>query len=100
MELKKLLEKNKTAIHKKWIDSVFKTYAQDTSRFLKTNKDQFSNPVGSTLSSGLPAIFDELVNGPDRETVLSFLDRGEEQGLQSIQKGRIDRGDPGGRRGS
>jgi len=74
MELKTLLEKHKTAIYKKWLDSVLKTYPQDTSRFLKTNKDHFANPVGSTLTNGLPGIFDELVNGPDRENVISFLD--------------------------
>lgn len=74
MPLKKLLEKNKTALQKKWFDSVAKTYPLDTSRFLKKNKDFFANPVGGNLSKGLVAILDELIKGPDRERVITYLD--------------------------
>ena len=74
MALEKLLEKNKTAIHKKWFDAVVKTYPLDTSRFLKTSKDFFANPVGGNLSNGLAVILDELIKGPDREKVIFSLD--------------------------
>jgi hypothetical protein len=74
MGLKELLEKNKSAIVKKWIDVVVNTYPIDTSQFLKSQTDRFANPVGDAISEGLSSIFDELVSGPDWEKVKLFLD--------------------------
>ena len=74
MGLKKLLEQNKSAIVNQWFERVVKTYAPDTAQFLKNQKDSFSNPIGSALSRGLPVIFDQLLAGPEMETVKTFLD--------------------------
>ncbi|MDM8526551.1 RsbRD N-terminal domain-containing protein [Desulfococcaceae bacterium HSG8] len=72
--LKNALVKKKKAIIKKWFDTVVDTYPPDTSRFIKSQKDPFANPVGNTTFHGLKALFDELVNGMDYETINSFLD--------------------------
>jgi len=74
MGLKELLEKNKSAIVKKWIDVIVNTYPVDTSQFLKSQVDQFANPVGNAFSEGLYAIFDELISGPDLKKVRLALD--------------------------
>ena len=74
MGLKELLEKNKSAIVKKWIDVVVTTYPVDTSQFLKSQSDRFANPVGHAVSDGLHSIFDELISGPDFEKVKLSLD--------------------------
>ncbi len=74
MALDALLEKKRDPIIKKWFDSAINTYPLDTSRFLKTQKNEFSNPVGNTLSNGMAVLFDELVKGPDQEKVISVLD--------------------------
>ncbi len=74
MNFETLIEKNKKAIVKKWFDAAVDTYQFDTSRFLKTRKDQFANPVGNTLSQGMASIFDELVKGLNQEAVISLLD--------------------------
>ena len=47
MGLKKVLAEKKTSIVRKWFDKVVDTYPTDTSKFLKRQKDPFSNPVGS-----------------------------------------------------
>jgi len=74
MQLENLLEQKKATIVKKWFDLVVQTYPADTSKFLKTQKDPFANPVGQTVLRGLEALFDILVKGLDRETIASFLD--------------------------
>ncbi len=74
MSLKDLLKKKETAIVGQWFDSVVNTYQLDTSRFLKSQKDAFANPVGNSLSQGLKAVFDEINDRMDYETVNSFLD--------------------------
>jgi hypothetical protein len=74
MLLEKQLEKEKTAIVKEWFDMVVSTYPADTSQFLKLQKDPFANPVGNTLLKGLEALFQELLNGLNPESVESFLD--------------------------
>jgi len=53
---------------------VVNSYPPDTASFLKGQKDQFSNPVGHTTKKVLEAVFDEVVSGMDRDTIVSFLD--------------------------
>jgi len=74
MKLKKLLTEKKAAISKKWFQLVIDTYPVETSKFLKSQKDPFANPVGRTTLKGLEAILDELIQGMDFESVTSFLD--------------------------
>jgi len=74
MKLGNIIAQKKSAIIKKWFDAVAKTYAEDTTKFLKNQADPFANPVGGTLSRGLEAIMDELLQGMHRETIVSFLD--------------------------
>ncbi len=69
-----LIAKKKAAIIKKWFGEVVDSYPADTSKFLKKQKDPFSNPVGQTTLHGLEAIYDELFKGMDREIIISFLD--------------------------
>jgi hypothetical protein len=69
-----ILNKKKNAIVKKWFDLVANSYPADTAAFLKSQKDQFANPVGHTTKKGLEAVFDEVVSGMDRDTIISFLD--------------------------
>ena len=74
MLLEKQLQKDKATIVKEWFDMVVGTYPADTSQFLKKQKDPFANPVGNTILKGLEALFQELLNGLNQESVESFLD--------------------------
>ena len=74
MELKKILQEKKTTIVKKWFDAVAETYPDDTSRFIKKQKAQFTNPVGYTISEGLEHLFDALLQGMLQDKVSAFLD--------------------------
>jgi hypothetical protein len=75
MKLKELLNQKKDDILGKWFDSIINTYPVDTSRILKTNKDQFANPVGNTFSEEIGVIFDGLLGRTDPERVELAIDR-------------------------
>jgi hypothetical protein len=74
MEFRNLLEKRKAEIVRKWFDAVADTYPADTSRFLKSQKDPFANPVGSTTLHGLQSAFEELLGEKKPERIREFLD--------------------------
>jgi hypothetical protein len=74
MKLKDLLLERKSSILTKWFDKIIEGYPSDTSSFLKKQKNQFSNPVGNTISQGINGLFDVLVQGSDPDKVYPFLD--------------------------
>jgi hypothetical protein len=72
--LEKILTQKESVIAKKWFDSAVQTYAQDTADFLKSNKDQFANPVGGTMLNGLKGLLNQLIHGMDLAAITSHLD--------------------------
>ncbi len=74
MTLETFLSERKPALIEKWFNLILASYPADTSRFLKNQKDRFTNPVGHTIHQGIKHIFDELVQGVDLERVSPFLD--------------------------
>jgi len=73
MSLDNLLKQNKDAIIKKWLALAIDAYPADSSKFIKSQKDPFANPVGNALSVNLGPLFDELLNEMDYETITSHL---------------------------
>jgi hypothetical protein len=74
MTLEKFLSEKKPAIVEKWFHLVLASYPADTTNFLKTQKDPFTNPVGHTIHQGVEKILNELIHGIDIERVSPFLD--------------------------
>ena len=72
--LKGLIEKNKDEIIKKWFEATIQTYAPDTARFYKGQKDQFANPVGSITAKGVAFLLDQLLNDLQPDAVKTYLD--------------------------
>lgn len=72
--LNELLSEKKQAILEKWFDSVLQTYPHDTAKFLKRQKDQFANPVGSTIYKGMGSLLDLIVNSADADNITKSLD--------------------------
>lgn len=73
MRLDNLLKQNKDAIIKKWLVLAIDTYPADTSKFIKSQKDPFANPVGNTFSVNLGPLFDGLLNDVDYQSLTSHL---------------------------
>lgn len=74
MSLKNLLFDNRSSIIKKWRDLVISTYPIDTQRFLKKEKDRFSNPVGQTIAEDLEILYDQLTSENDTGKIARSLD--------------------------
>jgi hypothetical protein len=73
MTFKDLLSKRKSAIRKKWFDSVIDIYPDDSSDFLRKQKDRFLNPVGQNLSENINSLFDEIIQDAESETLYPYL---------------------------
>ncbi len=69
-----LITKQRSAIISKWFDSAIHAYAPDTAAFIKSQKDQFANPVGSHTLKGVEVLFDQLVGGMDAGAITTYLD--------------------------
>lgn len=77
MELKSLLSDKRALILEKWFDLILESYPPDTSHFLRSEKNQFTNPVGHTILKGLEGLFDRVIEGRDLDSGdphISFLD--------------------------
>ncbi|EFK09874.1 conserved hypothetical protein [delta proteobacterium NaphS2] len=66
---------NRSAIVKKWQEAILQTYPKETQKFLKKEKSQFANPVGSIIAKDVEILFDELVKGEDTKKLVSSLDK-------------------------
>ena len=63
MVLENLLLQNKTTILKRWFDLILETYPADTAALMRRDRNQFTNPVGSTLSREIEVLFKQLCEG-------------------------------------
>ena len=70
-----ILAENRSIIIKKWQEAIIRTYPKETQRFLKKEKSQFANPVGSIITKDVEVLFDELIKGGDTEKIFSSLDK-------------------------
>jgi hypothetical protein len=74
MNLKDLLSRNEAAILKRWFNLILETYPADTATLMRKDKDQFTNPVGSTLSREIEVLFKKLCEGSQNEKWQASLD--------------------------
>jgi hypothetical protein len=72
-KLHSILAGKKASILKKWLDVIVGSYALDTSNYGKALGNQFTNPIGSTLSKGVEDIFADLLRGPDEKKTAEVL---------------------------
>jgi hypothetical protein len=72
--IKDLLAQNRSAIVQKWFDRAVKTYPANSQKFIEEQKDQFANPVGSTILQGIEGLYAELLREMETEEVRKYLD--------------------------
>ena len=71
--LKELLSNRKSTIVNNWVQLIVETYPPETSKFLRLQKDRFSNPVGFTISDNAEKLFNEIINDYDIEIIKTSL---------------------------
>jgi RsbT co-antagonist protein rsbRD N-terminal domain len=74
MALVDLLSNKKTEILERWRDLVFDSYAPETARFLKSQKDRFANPIAYQLTRGLTGILDVFLIEAETDQAVAQLD--------------------------
>jgi hypothetical protein len=74
MMIQDLLKKNKVAILEKWFHFILETYPANTATMMRKDKNQFTNPVGSTLSREIEVLFKNLCEGSQDEKCQASLD--------------------------
>ncbi|MGB5530459.1 MAG: RsbRD N-terminal domain-containing protein [Ignavibacteriaceae bacterium] len=72
--INELLNKKRQAIVGNWIEVILNSYPAEASNFLKLKKNQFSNPIGYTITTNAEKIFDELINDCDIEKIKFLLE--------------------------
>jgi hypothetical protein len=71
--LVQLMTKKKAAIVDRWLNLIMNSYPAETSRLLKQKLDQFTNPVGYTISKEIPVLYQELFHEMRSEVLLTSL---------------------------
>ena len=74
MMIQGLLKKNKTAILERWFHFILETYPVNTATMMRKDKNQFTNPVGSTISQEIEILFEKLCEGIHDEKRQASLD--------------------------
>ena len=71
--LYELLIKYKSSIVSKWIKLILDSYSTESSNFFNLEKNHFSNPVGSTISTNAESIFEEIVGSRNFQNITLLL---------------------------
>jgi RsbT co-antagonist protein rsbRD N-terminal domain len=74
MNLNDLLSEKKSFILQKWFDAIIENYPEDSSHFLKKQKDRFLNPVGNTIFGNIEGLFHAILRDAEAEQIYPFLD--------------------------
>ena len=76
MEAREILEKHKKEIVSSWTEAVFNTYPLETTGFLRTTSDPFTNPVANMTRQAANVLFDAVIgDNVDPEEVKKSLER-------------------------
>ncbi len=57
-----------------WFAQTLDSYPRHTTAFLRSEKDQFRNPVGHVLRSGMDTLVQEILGEMQRDKIVSALD--------------------------
>jgi len=74
LTMQDLLKENKAAILERWFHLILETYPANTAAMMRKDKNQFTNPVSSTLSREIDVLFKNLCEGSQDEKCQSSLD--------------------------
>ncbi|MEJ2586157.1 MAG: RsbRD N-terminal domain-containing protein [Deltaproteobacteria bacterium] len=74
MSLNDLLSEKRSKIIKRWRDAIILSYPKDSQSFLKREKSQFANPVGSLIGKEIENLYDGVIKGGDPDKMSTSLE--------------------------
>lgn len=76
MKIQDLFRSQKETVVNQWIEAVYNTYPLETTGFLRTRKDPFTNPVGDMTHEAAGRLFDAISgDDTDPKTVKQAIER-------------------------
>lgn len=76
MDAPDILRNHKKEVTSRWVEAVFATYPLETTGFLRTRNDPFTNPVAHMTRQAADAIYDALAGEEvDQEEVKAAVER-------------------------
>ncbi len=73
MDLEYFLLEKRTAILERWLNLICDTYSSQSSKFLRQDKDRFTNPIGYTTSQEIETLYMELIQGMNVDKLSASL---------------------------
>jgi len=73
--LQRLLAEKREAILRRWLDLILDSYPADTRGFLRSPKNQFTNPVGHTITEAIASLYEQLLQGDRLEEAAEAMER-------------------------
>ena len=74
LTIQDLLKENKAAILERWFHLILETYPTNTAAMMRKDKNQFTNPVGSTFSREIQVLFKNICEGSQDKKCQASLD--------------------------
>jgi hypothetical protein len=71
--LKQSLIEKKKSILERWFHLILETYPEEIAKLIGKERDRFVNPVGVTLSEGMEALYEGLLQGVEADQLSSPL---------------------------
>ncbi len=74
MNLRDLLKQERQKVLEMWRERILASYPADGMKYFDREKDRFLNPVGTRITEGVEAVFEEFVKGQFSERLSEALD--------------------------
>ena len=75
MRLENFLLKQKKTLLVQWVDVILGSYPGETARMLRKETNQFANPVGHAIQTGMDGLLDEFLQKADPANMALYLDK-------------------------
>jgi hypothetical protein len=72
--LDRTLSDRRATLVERWLRVVLDTYSEEAARSMRREVDQFANPAGHLMTTGIAALFDELIAGAREEQAAPILE--------------------------
>jgi hypothetical protein len=67
MDFKQSLIEKRKSILERWFHLILGTYPEESAKLIGKERDRFANPVGATLSEGMEALYEGLLQGVEAD---------------------------------
>ena len=75
MRLENFLLENEKKVLRRWLDGILESYPPQTATMLRKETNQFANPVGHAILTGMEGLLGEMLRKANPENMTLYLDK-------------------------